>query len=509
MGRDREIAHLERALDELASDQLRVLEISGEPGVGKSRLLVELTRRAEGRGWLVLDGRATKFERDVPFGVVVDALNDRLAGLEPSLLRSLDEETVRELAAVLPSLAARVDGPSADRSGAERYRTHYAIRALLEGLVRIQPTVLMLDDLQWADDASIEVIGHLARRFRGPLLAALAFRRAPPALAAVTTAAERSGRAERLNLAPLAARDADALLAGALDADTRAVLYAQSGGNPFYLRELAQAALGGEPAAGQRSASRSAAGGPPAAPGGVVAAIDDELSGLSSSAREVLDGAAVAGDEFEPELVAAIADRSDAATLGALDELLAAELIRTTAVPRRFRFRHPIVRQTVYEGMPAGWRLGAHSRAAAALQAAGAPPAARAQHVERSAAVGDEDAITLLLAAARASAEAEPRASGSRILAAVRLLPEGAGSALRRALLREAAAAFAAGDAHRDALAALEEALTLVDDGVPEEYATLIDDVAPPDGGSGSASSPAHRSSGRSRRSAIRMADSR
>ncbi len=477
VGRDREIAHLERALDELASDRLRVLEICGEPGIGKSRLLAELVRRAGARGWRVLDGQAAEFERDVPFGVMVDALNDRAASLEPSVLRSLGEETVGELAALLPALAPLADEPLVPRPGAERYRAHYAIRALLEGLARVSPTVLALDDLHWADDASFEVIGHLARRFRGPLLVALACRRAPPALSAVITAAERSGLAVRLDLAPLAAADADALLGDALDADTRAALYAQSGGNPFYLQELAQAALRSEPAPGQRPAGESAAGDPLPPPPGVVAAIGDELTGLPDGAREVLDAAAVAGDEFDPEIVAAIADRAEAATLAALDELLAADLIRTTAAPRRFRFRHPIVRHAIYDGMPAGWRLGAHARAAAALQVAGAPPAARAQHVERSAAMGDEDAIAVLLAA-RASAASDPRASGCWILAALRLLPEGADSARRSALLREAAAAFAAGYAHRDALAALEDALPLVADAPPKEHAARVVDVA-------------------------------
>ena len=123
---------------------------------------------------------------------------------------------------------------------------------------------------------------------------------------------------------------------------------------------------------------------------------------LAEETRIVLDAAAVAGDSFEPELVAAIAERP--APVAALDELLRAELIRPTEVPRRFRFRHSIVRRAVYDDTARGWQLGAHARAAAALAAGGAPASARAYHVERSALTGDEEAIALLIDAARTAA---------------------------------------------------------------------------------------------------------
>src|SRR5206468_13008199 len=119
------------------------------------------------------------------------------------------------------------------RLGTERYRTHYAIRALLECLAAQQPTVLALDDLHWADDASIEVIGHLVRRFHWPLLGAFAFRRAPAGLAAALDAAQRGGSGSRLHPSPLSADAAAALLPPGVDAATRAALYAESGGSPF------------------------------------------------------------------------------------------------------------------------------------------------------------------------------------------------------------------------------------------------------------------------------------
>jgi predicted ATPase len=82
----------------------------GESGIGKSRLLAELARHAARRGFLVLDGRSAEFEHDIPFGLIVDALNDYVGALEPSVIRTLDEDSVAELASILPSLSAFATG---------------------------------------------------------------------------------------------------------------------------------------------------------------------------------------------------------------------------------------------------------------------------------------------------------------------------------------------------------------------------------------------------------------
>ena len=84
IGRTREVAELELALDRVASGSPWCVELVGEPGIGKSRLLAELGRRAEEQGFLVLEGRAAEFEQDIPFGVLVDALNDHVASLAPA-----------------------------------------------------------------------------------------------------------------------------------------------------------------------------------------------------------------------------------------------------------------------------------------------------------------------------------------------------------------------------------------------------------------------------------------
>ena len=144
-------------------------------------------------------------------------------------------------------------------------------------------------------------------------------------------------------------------------------------------------------------------------------ALASEFGALDPDARRLLDGAAVAGEPFEIDLAAAVAELDD--PLPALDALVAADLVRATENPRRFAFRHPLVRRTVYDTAGAGWRLAAHARAAAALRAQGAPPSVLADHVERSAQRGDEQALATLTQAGRgdgASARPRPPRTGTR-----------------------------------------------------------------------------------------------
>ena len=458
VGRARELAKLERVLDRLAEGRPWVVQLYGEPGIGKSRLLGELAHRAEARGWLVLDGRAAEFEQDVPFGAIIDALNDYLGTLDSSFVHALEPAALQELAEVFPSLSGLAHDTSIRQAPPDRYRFRYAIRAVLERLAARRPVLLVLDDLHWADPASFDLIAHLLRRFHGPLLLGLAMRQTPPRLAGSFEEATRAGFGTRLDLGPLTLEEAQALIDPGLDRTTRTELYRESGGNPFYLEQLLRNRPRGlsSAAAPERLAESWAL--PPA----IVAAIHDELARIKGQCRLVLDAAAIVGESFEPEPVTAIAELTIAAALAAIDELLEADIIRTTATPRRFRFRHPIVRRAVYDGMRPGWRLGGHARAAAALIAAHAPASACAHHIERSATAGDEHAIALLIEAARGVALRAPLTAGGWLLAALRLLPADSDRERHLGLLAEAASALISGGAYDESLAALEEALALV-----------------------------------------------
>jgi predicted ATPase len=204
--------------------------VVGEPGIGKTRLLAELGALAGARGRLVLSGSASELEDDLPFWAFVDALDDHVDGLDPHRLDALGDDARAELPHVLPSVS---DGtPSGASLQIERYRTHRAMRSLLEMLAEDGPLVLLLDDLHWADSGSIELLGALLRRPpAAPVLLAMAMRprQVPNRLAGALARAERAGVVRRLDLHALTAEEARELV-GRAAADR---VYADAGGNPF------------------------------------------------------------------------------------------------------------------------------------------------------------------------------------------------------------------------------------------------------------------------------------
>jgi predicted ATPase len=122
--------------------------VVGEPGIGKTRLLDELTAMADARGRVVLSGCATELEVDLPFWVFVDALDEYIQAVDPRRIQALTPDVHAELATVFPSLTAQA-GDSPVASQHERYRSHRAVRAVLEALAEDQPVLLALDDVHW------------------------------------------------------------------------------------------------------------------------------------------------------------------------------------------------------------------------------------------------------------------------------------------------------------------------------------------------------------------------
>ena len=330
---------------------------------------------------------------------------------------------------MFPALRAstRAEEPT---TAAERHRAYRATRELVERLAVKQPLVLVLDDLHWADAASLELVSHLFRRPpRARVVLAVGFRagQAGHALDAVMDSALReSDSVHSITLGPLAPADAQALM-GIEDPAEAECLYRRSGGNPFYMLELIAPAVVG-------NALRSAEDGDDV-PTAVVAAMVRELEGLTVPARRLAEAGAVAGDPFELDLALATAGLGEQGGLDAIDELAGRDLVRSATAPRRFHFRHPLVRHAVYEACAPGVRLAAHERCADALAAQGAPAVMRAHHVQYAARQGDLGAVAVL----REAGTRPPGGAGQRgplVRARARPPPQAAPREDRTSLLR-------------------------------------------------------------------------
>jgi DNA-binding NarL/FixJ family response regulator len=394
-GRDAELEQTAAAVDAVARGGRSLVVVRGEAGIGKTALLAALRDQALARRFVVLEGRATELEREVPLLPLLDALEGQLPALE--------------------ALAAL-------GSGMERWRVHRAIGELLAGIADGWPLALLVDDVHWADPATQELLEHIVRRPpTESLLVAVGLRSAP--VGERLLAAQRpSGALDlvTLDLKPLERAAADLVMNDVVAAGARERVFRQSGGNPLLLRELARH------------------GGRDALPGGILAAVTVEVESLAAPARELVRAAAVVGDPFEFELAARIAgiDRPEALT--ALDVIEQRELVRGTGDGRHFAFRHPVVRTAVYEAIGAGSRLAGHAAAARELEHMGAPLLVRARHLSQSAVPGDVAAAATLRAGAAAIQPQAPGVAADWLLVARRVDPGGAEAKVLVATLIEA-----------------------------------------------------------------------
>ena len=432
VGRDTECATIDRLIAGMGRrpQGFQVVEIVGDPGIGKSRLLGELRHRAGRNDRLVLAGRAAEYTDGLPFGVLVEALDDHLGQVGSELDDSVD---LARCATVFPALSDIVTTVSA--ADGERYRLHRAIRSLLEWVARGRGLVLILDDVHWADDASRELLDYLLRHPpAASLLVACAYRprQANAKLTAALARGAEEGLTERIELAPLSRADTTRLLGPEIDKRLRERLHEVSGGNPFYLQALARSGM----AAASIVDSSAEVMLRNELPLAVEAALLAELGMASPDARLIAEIAAIVGDPFDIDIVAEAADAAEEEVLTRLDELMALDLVRPARGSRRFAFRHPLVRRIASNSASELVRLGAHSRAAKALERQGASAAMRAHHVERSAQPGDEQAIDVLVQAAEESISSTPAVSAHWLRTALLLLPHDVATKQRRVQLQ-------------------------------------------------------------------------
>lgn len=436
LGRETELGTIATVLEAVDVGQRRILVVSGELGIGKTRLLDAVREQAKALRFTVISGRASELEVDVPFAAAVDAFEGQLGDMPDARLRSLGDEQLAYLATVFPALHAMGRSGSALDSPSQRWRAYRALRDLIGLVAGRRPAALIIDDLHWADEATFGLLEYLVRRPPDDPHLLVLGSRPTAALERLLEARTPNDGAElvSIDLRPLDRLAAEPLLTPIGDSSDRDRVFLESGGNPLFLEELVRFGFEGEP------------------PMGISAAVRSEVRTLTAPARALLAGAAISGDPFELDLATAVAELGRDDGLQALDTLLERTLVRETEDARRFAFRHPVVRSAVYASLPTGVRLAAHHRAANALSTMGAPLAARARHLFHSAQPGDFDAAVTLRSAAAVVRSRAPAIAADWLRAARRADP--APSSL---VLTELAETLV--DAGR-----LEEALVVVDD---------------------------------------------
>ena len=471
VGRAAEPARLAQARDRAAAGTPTVVVVGGEAGVGKSRLVGELVAGSRAAGAVVLAGGCVELGGEgLPFAPVVEALRTMARGIDgPELATAVPEPTKAELARLLPELgqppAGGPEQPWLDL-GSGQGRLFELLLGLLERLAAERPTILVVEDLHWADRSTRDLLAFLVRNLRqGRLLPVLTYRsdelhrRHPlrPFLAEL----ERDRRVERLELARFDRGEVAAQLTGIFGVPPLAGLvdriHARSGGNAFFVEELAAAAASGLD--GEL---------PPNLRDTLLARI--EL--LPEPTQQVLRVAAAAGGRVEHDLLAEVAGLPEPELLAALREAVSAQVLVADAEDGTYGFRHALVKEAAYGELLPGERTRLHGRFAVALaeRAANAnAPALAAELAWHWYAAHDLEralpaAIEAGLAAEGTYAFAEAQAHFERALELWERVPAGTERGMDKVeLLWRAAEAAANTAASERAIALVRAALAEVD----------------------------------------------
>jgi DNA-binding CsgD family transcriptional regulator len=363
VGRDRELTRVMLLLEDALAGGGRLVLCTGEAGIGKTRLAEEAAASAAARGVPVAWARAADAGSLPPYGLwqlVLDEPAVRAAGDDPSgasLWSRIFSDTER------PALA---DG--ADSGSAQRFAMFAEVRRRLAQAARPNGLLLVLDDLQWADEASAALLVDVVRQLRGTFILVLATYRESAASgelsAGLLPRLSADANTERVDLRGLSpGAVGDMLLAAGLptSAETAGQVHSETGGNPFLVRELARML------AEQRRSGHGGEGG--SVPGRVAEATAHRLAQLSDPARALVQTAAVAGNNFSAGVVARILDIPVLGLLGPLDECRAAGFLVAGDRPGDHRFSHALVRSAVAARLSAAEQRRLHAAAADAIEA--------------------------------------------------------------------------------------------------------------------------------------------
>ncbi|SNY25937.1 ATP-binding protein [Paractinoplanes atraurantiacus] len=361
IGRLQEAAELRRMLESALAGGSALALVEGEAGVGKTRLIEEVAAEAGRRGALVVWGRCAEGDGAPSMWPWEQAV--------AATLRSLPEVERRrrlggDLGRLVTSDEVDVPAPLEPDSGA-RFRLFEGVAEVVAQAAARQPLVMVIDDLQWADIASLHLFGHLAARLpaRAVLVGAVRTHSAShPELTRMLAQASRLPGHRRLPLGPLGPAEVGELVRRETGfTPSSAVIgriHARTAGNPFFARELARLLRAGE---------AEGAG----VPATVRDAVQDRMAGLDDHARRLLRIAALVGREVDLDLLARVADVDVRTCLARLEPAEALGLLGPApGNPYSLYFAHDLVRESITVVTPAGQLPGLHLRVADALERA-------------------------------------------------------------------------------------------------------------------------------------------
>jgi len=403
--------------------------IEGEAGIGKTALLQAARERARGADLAVLHARASEMERDFGFGVVRQLFEPVTRG--PMAPRAL---------AGPARLAAPVVGVEVQEQHAAKppldavFPAVHGLYWMVANLAEAQPLALLVDDVHWADRASLRFLAYLAPRLAEQPVLLLATTRPGEEAERLHHALGRPALLEPQRLSEAATATVVRALYPDAAPDVCRTCHAATGGNVFFVREVAAAIRDGD---GDGNGDRGLRDWSPER---VTRAVAGRIAVLDAPAREVARASAILGDGASVHGIATLAGLADDAARDALDALRAGGVL---AAGPRVEFLHPIVRTAVEASIPVGTRAGGHARAARLEAAMGAAPERIAAHLLAADPAGDPWVCEQLrLAARQASARGAPEGAARYL---ERALAEPPPEEDRSALLVElgAASAFA------------------------------------------------------------------
>jgi class 3 adenylate cyclase len=447
VGRDAELSRLLARFGEAANGHGGLVLVSGEPGMGKSRMVEELSERAHAQGVTVLAGRAFESEWAPPYALFAEALAGHMSEADPQILLEDLGPSAAPLAQLLPTIRHTLPGvpePAAVQPDEERFRLIDAAAQFLVASARRSPVLLLLDDLHWADRGSVAMLRHVARTaIRHRLLLVGTYREADleqsHPLSEAFVALRRETELEDVRLRGLDAKSTAALLSALggheMSEQASEEWRAATDGNPLFLRELLRYFVE------EGKLSRDAAGrwttDRPIKELGIPPSVRDvlvsRLARLSEPARKLIGVGCAFEGPVVFNVVAEVAGLNEDEALDALDEAVRAQVVRYAGGGDAFAFTHALTRSAVYAELSPPRQVRLHRRVAEAMEAAygtGATPAhageIAAQYHRSSSLPGAERGIDpALLAAAHAEATAAHETAAGFLRMALDLLPAG------------------------------------------------------------------------------------